>query len=151
MVCVSVFESSIKDQTLRTLIALTILITGDVCYLYGTNNLQKLTKNKMAFINTWLVVAIVLGVSNLIDTNKSGTYPSDKEEYAYYGILVALLVYVPLNSWLSSQRFPTKGKHKVGISNMDSFFHIAFSVAITSLAAMFTFMIAQNSDLIDTK
>ena len=139
MVCVNVFESDAKSQTLRTLSALTILILGELIYLFITRRIEKFLKNKMAFLTVWIIIGTVLGVGVLRDNNGNYNYEHSRRDHSYYGILIGLLVYVPLNSWLSSVKF---------VSGRESIFHTAFGIFITSLAALFTFMIAESSEII---
>ena len=140
MVCIDIFESNPKSQTLRTLTALAILILGDTFYLFITQNFQKFRNNKMAFLTTWIIIGVVLGVSVLRNNEGQYIYDHTKRDHAYYGILVGLLVYIPLNSWLASF-----GK----ISAKSAIFHTAFGIFITSLAALVTHMVAESSDIIE--
>ncbi len=140
MVCVDIFESNAKSQTLRTLIALTVLILGDLFYLFITQNTKKFWNNKMAFLNIWVIVGIILGVSVLRNNDGDYVYEHSKRDHAYYGILIGLVVYVPMNSWLSSGKI---------ITSKQSLYHTAFGIFVTSFASLITYMIAEASDVIE--
>ena len=88
MVLLSLFENTAKNQTLRTLLALAIIIPCDILYLkLSEKSLDRLWKHGFAYFNVWITLAIVFGVS-LLSTN---SYKVDEvnddtiKNYAYYG------------------------------------------------------------------
>ena len=75
----------------------------------------------MAYINVWITLAIVFGVS-LLSTQK---YKADEvnddtiKNYACYGLLIGLLVYVPLYNWIISCGALTDFSHLASLANTD--------------------------------
>ena len=139
MVCIDVFESNVQSQTIRTLMSLTVIIFGDIFYLWITGNLKRFKDNKLAYLNVWLTISIVLGVSVLRNDKGEYVYEHARRDHVYYGILIALLVYVPLNSWLSSTKYFTA---------LESLYQTGYGIFLTALAALITFMVAESSEFV---
>lgn len=142
MVVLSLFENSAKDQTLRTLTSLALIIISDLVYQFLYNrNLNYLWTNKLAYFNVWITLAIVFGVST-IKSKQTDNYSDINSEsiknHAYYGILIGLLVYVPMCNWLLSV-----GK----IDNVQSLCNTAFGIVIASIACLCTFLISAKVGL----
>lgn len=138
MVCVDIFELSVKSQIVKTLICLIIIIFGDIFYLYITSNLNRLSNNKIAYITVWLTTSIALGVSILRDSNGNYEYENNKRDNILYGILIALLIHVPVNNWLSSY-----GK----ITSIESIYYSCFAIFLTSVASLLSYMMFENNNL----
>lgn len=141
MVCLRLFENSAKDQTLRTLSSLGIIVIADIIYLYlSTFSFERLTNNKMAYFNVWITLAVVFGVSVL--HREIGDVPEINNEtikdHAYYGILIGLLVYVPLYNWLLSCD---------NITNVMSLCNTGFGILLSAIACLCTFLISVQSNL----
>ena len=156
MVQLHLFENSAKDQALRTLIALTIIVISDFIYqllitrsfsamwknIYGETLPDCwLGKNILAWVNVWITLALVFGVS-VLHRDSGDIKPEINNEsikdHAFYGILIGLLVYVPLNNWLVG-----KGQ----ITNVESLCNTAFGILIASVACLCTFLISVQSGL----
>ena len=153
MVCLDLFENSAKDQTLRTLIALAIIVVTDIIYSYLTNFNKLvdfgpikipeiLSENKIAHVNVWITLAVVFGVSVLHHNlgDKPEINNDTIKDHAYYGILIGLLVYTPMYGWLLSC-----GK----ITNIMSLCNSAFGILLSALACLCTFLISVQTGLFD--
>jgi hypothetical protein len=149
----SIFEGPFKLEILRILIALSILIIGNLSYLLLSQNIKHFTSNKMAYLGTWITIAVVLGVclvyedvhyeyeDNNDNSNKYGRdyhYKNAKRDFVYLGILVALLLYIPMFGWLKSVK---------NITNAQFVYFSAFAIIITALASLFTYIIATKNNL----
>jgi uncharacterized membrane protein len=151
MVCLQLFENSAKDQTIRTLIALVIIVISDLVYQFLlTHSLSKtwetIRKNILAYINVWITLAIVFGVSVIYtdqkeqQTKKIEINSESIKNHAFYGILIGLLVYVPLYNWLVG----------IGqITGIQSLCNTAFGVLIGSIACLCTFLVGVQTNLFD--
>jgi len=145
MVNLSLFENTPKNQALRTLLALAIIIPCDILYLkLSENNLDRLWKHGFAYFNVWITLAIVFGVSLL----SSNAYKVDEvnndtiKNYAYYGLLIGLLVYVPLYNWIISCGAITKFTHLLSLSNT------AFGIILSSITCLILFLISAKTELL---
>jgi hypothetical protein len=142
MVKLSLFENSAKNQTLRTLVALTIIIVSDLIFLrLSEGSFQKLKDHPSAYFNVWITLSLVFGVSLL----SSESYKIDEvntdtiKNYVYYGILIGLLVYVPLYNWMLSC-----GK----VTNLVSLSNITFGILLSSFTCLCVFLISEKTNLI---
>jgi len=145
MVQLSLFENSIKNQTVRTLLSLVIIVPCDLIYLgLSEKNISRFTKNKLAYVNVWITLAVVFGVSLL----SSKIYKTDEvnndtiKNYAQYGLLIGLLVYVPLYNWIISCGGIT------GFSQLTSLANTAFGVVLSALTCLIVFLVSANHDLL---
>jgi len=143
MVALSLFENSIKDQTLRTMLALVIIFFGDISYiLLTTHSLDKFLNNKMAHINVWFTLALTFGVSLIYKNEVERTNPEINNDtiknYTYYGILIGLLVYIPLYNWMLSCG---------NITNVMSICNTAFGILLAATTCLCTFLISVQCDL----
>ena len=145
MVQLSLFENNPKNQALRTLLALVIIIPCDILYLkLSEKSLDRLWKHKLAYFNVWITLAVVFGVS-LLSSNK---YKIDDvnddtiKNYAYYGLLIGLLVYVPLYNWIISCGGVTK------FTNLLSLANTAFGVILSSITCLILFLISAKTNLL---
>lgn len=140
MVVLNLFETSPKDQTLRTLTALFIIIFGDILYLGLNSNIKKFTKNKLAYLSIWLILAIVFGVSVLHHTENDTLEINNEtiKDHAYYGILVGILVYIPLMNWMLSAK---------QVTPVGAICDTAFGILLCSVASLITFLISVHTGL----
>jgi uncharacterized membrane protein len=144
MIQLSLFENSIQNQALRVLLSLAIIIPLDLLYLGCTEfSLKRFTGNKLAYINVWVTLAIVFGVS-LLSTNayKANEVNDDTiKNYACYGLLIGLLVYVPLYNWIISCGAIT------GFTQLTSLGNTAFGIILSSITCLSVFLISEKTDL----
>jgi uncharacterized membrane protein len=141
MVQLSLFENSIKDQTWRTLLSLAIIIPCDLVYLkLSESNLNRFFNNKMAYFNVWITLAIVFGVSLLTSKDYSFQEVNDDtiKNYACYGLLIGLLVYVPLYNWIISCGAITNFTQLTSLAN------IAFGVILSAITCLIVFLVSQK-------
>lgn len=144
MVVLNLFENSINNQALRSLLAFSIILIADVLYLrLSEGNIERLIKHPFAYFNVWITLAIVFGVSIL-----SGNYKTDEvnddtiKNYACYGLLIGLLVYVPLYNWIISCGAITKFTHLLSLANT------AFGVILSSFTCLIVFLVSQKTGLL---
>lgn len=145
MVQLSLFENSIKSQTIRTLLSLAIIVPSDLIYLrLSEKSINRFINNKFAYFNVWITLAIVFGVSIL----SSKTYDTNEvnndtiKNYAQYGLLIGLLVYVPLYNWIISCGAIT------GFSQLTSLANTAFGVVLSALTCLIVFLISEKLQII---
>lgn len=144
MVQLSLFENSVKSQTLRTLISLAIIIPMNLFYIkISESNLSRFMNNKLAFFNVWITLSIVFGVSLLSKTDTNTIIDStdyQMKNYTYYGILIGLLIYVPLYNWLISSKVykPISGF----ISNI-------FGILMSGVTCLIVYLISSKTDLLN--
>jgi len=145
MVQLSLFENNIKNQALRTLLALTIIVICDITWLWiSERNLNRLINHSFAYINVWITLAIVFAVSLL----SSNEYKVDEvnedtqKNYVYYGLLIGLLVYVPLYNWIISCGRITEFTHLLSLSNT------TFGVLLSALTCWAVFRISAMTGLL---
>ncbi len=142
MVQLDLFENSLKKQTLRTIIALAIIIPSDIIYTFMRNGSMNVVKiNIMAYLNVWITLAVVFGVS-ILTSDKYDVKTVNKDtitNYVGYGALIGLLVYVPLYNWLVALNNLTK---RTCLSNT------AAGVVLSSFVCLFVFLISEKFDLI---
>jgi hypothetical protein len=145
MVQLSLFENSIQNQALRVLLSLAIIIPSDLLYLKCTEfKLERFFNNKFAYLNVWITLAIVFGVS-LLSSNAHATNEVNEDtikNYACYGLLIGLLVYVPLYNWIISCGAIT------GFKQLTSLGNTAFGVVLSSLTCLFVFLISEKTNLL---
>jgi uncharacterized membrane protein len=146
MVLLSLFDNSIKNQALRTMIALAIIIPCDITYLYfSERSFDRLRFHFFAYFNVWITLAIVFGVSLL----SSSEYKTDEvnndtiKNYVYYGLLIGLLVYVPLYNWIISCGGITKFTHLLSLANT------TFGIILSAFTCMLVFLISEKTGLIN--
>lgn len=139
MVCIDLFDTKSSYQFIKTLIAFIILSIGDYFYIYITNNLKKFNQHKFAYLITWFVIAFIIGISTLKNDNGDTLYDGAKRDYIYYGILLAIVIYTPLNSWLYSVKF-TNGYKPL--------YYTTYGIFLISFTSLITFMISQNNYLV---
>jgi hypothetical protein len=145
MVQLELFENSIKNQALRTLISLAIIVICDITWLFiSERSFKRLRDHAFAYFNVWITLAIVFAVS-LLSTNK---YKVDEinedtqKNYVYYGLLIGLLVYVPLYNWIISCGSITKFTHLLSLSNT------TFGVLLSALTCWSVFRISAMTGLL---
>jgi uncharacterized membrane protein len=145
MVQLDLFENSITNQVLRTLLALAIIVPCDMLYLkLSEKSLDRLWKNWFAYFNVWITLALVFGVS-LLTTN---TFKVDEvnndtiKNYVNYGLLIGLLVYVPLYNWIISCGAVTGFSHLLSLAN------ITFGVILSAFTCLLVFLISVKTNLI---
>ena len=138
MVQLDLFENSAKNQTIRVLISLLIIIIGDLIFLYlSEGKLERLLNNKFAYFNVWITLAIVFGVSILSSTghDDSQDHTFNVKNYTCYGILIGLLVYVPMYNWLISIK---------SIPQMLAIANITFGVILSSITCLLLYLISDR-------
>lgn len=140
MVSIHVFDIDAKSQTLRTLLALTVLAIGDLFYLFLTQNSKKLWNNKLAYLILWIIIGLFIGVTVLRDESGEYDYNNARSENVYYGILLGLIIYIPLNSWLSSVGY---------ITVLQALYYISYGIFLTAVTSLITFMVSTSSELIN--
>lgn len=141
MVKLLLFENKAKNQALRTLLALSLVFICDIVYLLlSEKNIRRFLNNKFAYFNVWITVALVFGVSLLENTEVSHSTVND---YAYYGILIGLLVYVPLYNWIISCGAITN------FTNFTSMANTAFGVLASSFVCVVVFLVSEKAYLLD--
>jgi hypothetical protein len=145
MVQLNLFENSINNQALRSLLAFSNILLADIFYLrLSEGNFERLKKHSFAYFNVWITLAIVFGVSTL--TTKQ--YKTDEinddtiKNYVYYGLLIGLLVYVPLYNWIISCGAITKFTHLLSLANT------AFGVLLSSFTCLIVFLVSQKTGLL---
>jgi uncharacterized membrane protein len=145
MVQLELFENSIKNQALRTLIALSIIIPCDIVYLLVTErNFNRFFGNKLAYFNVWITLAVVFGVS-LLSTNsyKINEVNNDTiSNYVQYGLLIGLLVFVPLYNWILSCGAITN------FTSLQSLGNTAWGVILSAFTCLVVFLISEKTNLI---
>lgn len=146
MISLTIFEGPISFEIQRILIALSILIVGNVLYLMLSQNMKHFTSNKMAYLTTWVTIAVVLGVCLMYNDEETEVslkdskyhYKKAKRDFVYFGILIALLVYIPIFGWLKS----------VGnITGLQCLCFSAFGIIISAIASLFTYIISVKNNL----
>jgi uncharacterized membrane protein len=146
MVQLGLFENSIKNQALKTLLALVIFVPSDLIYLkLSEKSLKRFWDNKFAYFNVWITIAIVFGVS-ILSTNsfKVDEVNNDTiKNYVQYGLLIGLLIYVPLYNWIISCGAITN------FSNLLSLANTTFGVILSAITCLIVFLISVNTNLID--
>jgi hypothetical protein len=142
MVTLNLFENSINNQTLRALLAFSVILIADVIYLrLSEGSFERLKNHPFAYFNVWITLAIVFAVSTL--TTKNETTDDDAvKNYAYYGLLIGLLVYVPLYNWIISCGGITKFTQLLSLANT------AFGVLLSSLTCLIVFKVSQKTGLL---
>lgn len=148
MVRLSLFEISLKNQALRTLLALALIIPCDVLYVYLsegsiTKFKTRLLDNKLAYFNVWITLAVVFAVSTLsMNTEETNEDHYEINNYASYGLLIGLLVYVPLYNWIISCGAITNFTHLLSLANT------AFGVVLSSIVCLLVFLISEKTNLL---
>lgn len=141
MVKLLLFENKAKNQTIRTLLALSLIFICDMVYLLlSEKTIWRFLNNKFAYFNVWITIALVFGVSLL--ENKEVTHAS-VNDYAYYGILIGLLVYVPLYNWIISLGAITN------FTNLRSLSNTLFGVLSSSFICVVVFLISEKTNMLD--
>lgn len=136
MISISIFENSFVIQLQRLLIALAILILGNLAYLYLTRNFNHFVKNKMSYLGIWITMAFVFGVCVVKDSKDV------KQDYVIFGLLIALLIYVPVFGFLKS----------VGnVTGAQFAYFSTFGIIIGTLASLFTYLISVKTGLLENK
>jgi len=145
MVKLELYENSIKNQALRTITALAIIVPCDVLYLVlSENSLNRLREHFFAYFNVWITLAIVFGVS-LLSTEQ---YKIDEvnndtiKNYVLYGLLIGLLIYVPLYNWIISCGAITKFTHLLSLANT------TFGIVLSAVTCLFVFLISEKAGLL---
>ncbi len=145
MVLLTLFENSIKNQALRTLLGLTIIVVCDIMWLWiSERSFKRLQDHTFAYFNVWVTLAIVFAVSLLatdvykIDEVNENT----QKNYVYYGLLIGLLVYVPLYNWIISCGSITKFTHLLSLANT------TFGVILSALTCWAVFRISAMTGLL---
>lgn len=147
MISLTIFEGPFKLEIQRILIAFTILLVGNITYLFLTKNMKHFTNNKMAYLSVWITIAFVLGVSLVYSDSKNQTEPKCKKDYhynnakrdfVYLGILVSLLIYLPVFGWLKSVK---------NITTFQFIYFSAFGIIISALSSLFTYIISTKNNL----
>lgn len=135
MVQLNLYENSAKNQTIRTLLSLAIFIPSDIIYLFiSEGSIDRLKKHFFAYFNVWITISIVFGVSILNEID----YKTNLKNYALYGLLIGLLIYVPLYNWIISCGNIT------GFNRMLSLSNICFGVLISSFTCIMIYIIEEN-------
>ncbi len=131
MVQIDLYTICFKNQILRILIALAIIIPCDILFLrLSEGNCNKLRKHFFAYLNVWVTLAIVFSISVLED-NKA-------QNYILYGILIGLLIYVPLYNWLISYKSITGS----------SLTNLCFGIILSSFTCLIVFLISEKANLL---
>jgi Na+/proline symporter len=147
MVQLDLFENSYKNQALRTLTALAIIVIADLVYLgISQGSLQRFKDHKMAYFNVWITLAVVFGVSILTSDNYDiNVVNTDTiKNYVEYGILIGLLIYVPLYNWLISC-----GKYtNIGVTQLSGLANVTFGIILSSFTCLCVFLISEKTNLI---
>jgi hypothetical protein len=145
MVKLDLYEDSAKNQTIRTLLALIIIVPSDILYVYlSERNFDRLRKHFFAYFNVWITLAIVFGVSVLSNTDPTPDPNTNKvnniaiKNYVLYGILIGLLIYVPLYNWMISCGSIT------GFNNLLSMANTAFGVVLSSFTCLMVFILSEK-------
>ncbi len=145
MVQLELFENTLKNQALRTILGLVLIFILDIIWiLISERNFQRLRDHWFAYFNVWITLAIVFAVSLLSSkVYKSNEVNDDTQKnYVYYGLLIGLLVYVPLYNWIISCGNITKFTHLLSLSNT------AFGVLSSALVCWTVFRISVLTDMI---
>lgn len=144
MVKLALFENSSKSQAIRTLLAFAIIIPLDLFYLFvSERNIGRFMNNKMAYINVWVTLALVFGVSILSSDSPDSQKQIQVKDYAQYGLLIGLLVYVPLYNWIISCGAITKFTQLTSISNT------GFGVVLSSITCISVYLISIKLDILN--
>lgn len=132
MLIFSLFKGPVIKEVKKTLVALCILAIANLIYLFLTGHMSHFIEHKLAYITMWVTIAFVLGVTLVYnDKNDQQT----KRDFVCFGILVALLIYVPAFSWLKS----------VGnITGMQFIYFSSFGIVITAISSLFTYIISEK-------
>ena len=139
MVTLSLFENSIKNQTIRTIIALIIVVPSDLIYLFlSERSFERLRNHLFAYFNVWITLAIVFGVSIV-----SGIEGDSIKNYALYGLLIGLLIYVPLYNWIISCGSITNFTQLLSVTN------VAFGVVLSSFTCIILYLISEKAELLN--
>ncbi len=145
MVLLSLFENNTKNQALRTLLGLSIIIPCDIIWLWiSERSFKRLQDHGFAYFNVWITIAIVFAVSIL----SSNLYKIDEinednqKNYVYYGLLIGLLIYVPLYNWIISCGSITKFTHLLSLSNT------TFGVILSAFTCWIVFRISAMTGLL---
>lgn len=145
MVKLDLFENSIKNQALRTLLGLSIIVICDIIWLLlSERSFERLKNHTFAYFNVWITLAVVFAVS-LLSTDMykiNDTDEDNQKNYVYYGLLIGLLVYVPLYNWIISCGHITKFTHLLSLSNT------AFGVILSAFTCWAVFRISVITDLL---
>lgn len=134
-----------ERSPLKFLLVLGILIFGDLFYSFLTGNNFR---NKPII---WVTTAIILWLMVIHDTEEmsenmtesnnttesnttesNNSSPTLKRDYAYYGILLGSMLYIPSNVLLCYYMY---------LPFVAALYNITFGVLITSLASLFSFLI----------
>lgn len=142
MVQLILFENSIKNQVLRTILSLSIIIPCDILYLYlSENNINRFLNHKLAYFNVWITLAVVFGVSLIY----SKIYENDKinentiKNNVQYGLLIGLLIYVPLYNWMISCG---------SITNILSVANTAYGIILSAFTYLLVFIVSVQTNMI---
>jgi len=149
MVNLSLFENSVKNQALRTLLSLSIIITCDIIWLWiSERSFKRLKDHSFAYFNVWITLAVVFGVSQIYNnsedskTTQKEINDENQKNYVLYGLLIGLLVYVPLYNWIISCGSITKFTHLLSLSNT------AFGIILSALTCWVVFRISSLTDML---
>jgi uncharacterized membrane protein len=149
MVRLDLYEQSAKNQIIRTLLALVIIVPCDILYLkLSEGKMTRLKEHFFAYFNVWITLAIVFGVSVLsTDQFKIDEVNNDTiKNYVLYGLLIGLLVYVPLYNWLISCVAIT------GFNNLLSLANTGFGIILSAFTCLMVFLISEKAGImIDSK
>jgi len=157
MVILNLFENSIKNQAIRTVISLLIIIAIDCLWVF-LSNAEKfintwnnpIMNNFLAYFNVWITIAIVFGVSTLTRIKNEEQTEINHEsikDYIYYGLLIGLLVYVPLYNWLLSCRLGNSPN--TYITSGEALGNTAFGVVLCAAVCLLTFLISAKLNLFE--
>lgn len=145
MVKLILFENSPKNQTLRTLIALSMIIPCDTLYTYlSEKSLERIKTHYLAYFSIWLILSIVFGISIIysepsITDTPDESYNNNIRNYAYYGVLVGLLICVPMYSWIATYSGNTPIMCLSGA---------AFGIILSAFVSIMVFLISKKADVL---
>ena len=145
MVSIDIFAGSGKNQFLRTLIAIVILVLSDSIYYSLTSGMYGGTRFKngfplMPYITLWITVGSVFGAceiqnsSEQIVKDESITMAADS---AQFGVLIALLIYGPVYAFV----YHPNGSPIIALLNF------AFSLIICAITGLLVNVISQEHSL----
>lgn len=137
MIVISLFRGPVSNIIQRILISLSILIIGNLTYIFLTRNIQHFKQNKFAYITLWLTIAFSLGVSSIHDETEYEKF-STKRDFVYFGILIAFLIYIPSFLWLKSVH---------NITTLEFIYFSSFGIIITAISSLFTYVISKKHNL----
>lgn len=146
MISIDIFSGSLKNQTIRTLIAIVILMIADLIYYFFTGGILSGTKfykgefPLVPYLITWIVLGILFGTIEFKnktenpELNPEGTIIPDS---ITFGIIIGIIVYSILTTWL----YYVNGSFSI------AFMNLCFGIISCVFASMFTHFIAINKKL----